>query len=265
MSPGRYQASQPAFEARVRPTPAADCSRLPILAPSSTSCSRRDAISRAGLEHAGQPLGLAGELGSTYDALSPDRRKLVAGRAADDAGTIGLWVFDFERNLNSRVPFGGRASSAVWAPDGEHMAVAWAKGEEHPERTWWISVPQRSPEACCREERFAGRSTGRVTERSCCLLEVEPASRFDIWAMRMTGADRTPIPVVRGPGKDNEARFSPDGRFITRATIAAKSRSKMRFQPERGPRVLVSDGEAGEPRWREGRPRALLASQKNVR
>ena len=44
--------------------------------------------------------------------------------------------------------------------------------------------------------------------------QVEPARRFDIWAMRMTGADRTPIPVVRGPGKDNEARFSPDGRFI---------------------------------------------------
>ena len=51
---------------------------------------------------------------------------------------------------------------------------------------------------------------------------------------RMTGADRTPIPVVRGPGKDNEARFSPDGRFIAHQSDDSGD-VVMRFQPDADP------------------------------
>jgi eukaryotic-like serine/threonine-protein kinase len=224
----------------------------------------------------GQPLGLAGEPGS-YDtiALSPDRRKLVAGRAADDAGTIGLWVFDFERNLNSRVPLGGRASSAVWAPDGEHMAVAWAKSEEHPNVYVVDLSASEEPRSVLPGGAIRWPLDWSRDGAFLLFAQVEPASRFDIWAIRMTGADRTAIPVVRGPGKDNEARFSPDGRFIAyQSDDSGESRVYvMRFQPERGPRVLVSDGEAGEPRWREdgrelyyiSKERALMAVPLDIR
>ena len=102
--------------------------------------------------HAGQPLGLAGDREATTRRLSPDRRKLVAGRAADDAGTIGLWVFDFERNLNSRVPLGGRASSA----SGRRTGAAW------PSRGRRVKASERlrGGSQCLRggPKRAAGRS-----------------------------------------------------------------------------------------------------------
>src|SRR5262249_9669254 len=42
--------------------------------------------------------------------------------------------------------------------------------------------------------------------------------RSDVWALDLQSSERKPLPVVQSPGNDINARFSPDGKWISYAS-----------------------------------------------
>jgi hypothetical protein len=223
------------------------------------------------IDREGRLIGPAAEEAS-YDtiALSKDGKRVASSRVADDAGSKGVWVTDLERNVETRLPFSGSASGPIWAPDGERLAVSWAKGVEQDNLYVVESAGGDEPQPLLPRGAVRWPLDWSRDGAFVMYAQVEPATRFDIWAVRVEGSDRTPVLVARSPGKDNEARFSPDGRFVAFQSddSGATSVYVTRFQPNgRAPRRLVSGGGGAEPRWRDdgrelyyiSRERALMA------
>lgn len=59
-------------------------------------------------------------------ALSPDGSRLAMSRSDDRASGIDVWVYDFNRELFSRLTFSNMDDDPVWSSDGSR--IAWAHG-----------------------------------------------------------------------------------------------------------------------------------------
>jgi Tol biopolymer transport system component len=76
-------------------------------------------------------------------------------------------------------------------------------------------------------------------------------TRWDLWALPMTGADRTPIPIANTQFAERMGQFSPDGRFVVYETNES-GRAEIVAQgfPETSARWQISTGGGVGPRWR---------------
>ena len=94
-------------------------------------------------------------------------------------------------------------------------------------------------------------------------VEVARDTRYSLWVAPAAGGG-SPTPVVRGPGKDQGARFSPDGRYIAYQSdesgvtqiYITNAAGNIRHT------VIASTGEANHARWRgDGRELLLCDSR----
>ena len=89
--------------------------------------------------------------------------------------------------------------------------------------------------------------------------EVSPTTKYDVWVAPIEGG-AAPMVVVRGPGKDHGARFSPDGRAIAyQSDESGLTRVYVTpFPPDPSRTVLASAGGGNQPRWGSRRHPSLL-------
>ncbi len=148
-------------------------------------------------------------------SLSPD-----GSRVATDVGSTetDVWVYEVARGVKSRITFGNAANLAPhWSPDGQTLVYASMYlarrdathrisrrpamgGDEEvlytsPEETWvsdWSS-----------DGKYLLLIRGNYIGGNPC----------DIWALPLLG-DRKPFPLLTSAFRENEARFSPDGKWV---------------------------------------------------
>jgi hypothetical protein len=180
--------------------------------------------------------------------LAPDERRLVFDRV--DEGKRDIWVSDLERGALTRftthVALDGYP---VWSPDGSRIAFhsnrngtidLWIKPSsgagaeelllEQPDSEWPIDWS--------RDGRFL------LYQRS------DLKKGWDLWALPMTGADRTPVAVATTPFEEHMGEFSPDGRWVVYDTNES-GRFEIVAQafPQANERLPVSTVGGVEPRW----------------
>jgi len=200
----------------------------------------------------GTVLGTIGEPGEYLNArLSPDGRQLATVKREAQALGKSIWIVDLDRNVDSRVTSQGEADDPVWSPDGSRLAYAWHKGGEDQANLFesrldraeepGVLVPPGSvrwPLDWSRDGRFI------------LFAQIEPETKFDLWMLPVAEGAK-PSLVVRTPGKDNEARFSPDGRLIAfQSDQVVETRVYVRALEGRRGQLPVSEGHGAEPRWR---------------
>jgi len=184
-------------------------------------------------------------------AISPDGR-----RAAVDieAGTVGVWLYDFMRATLTPLTTGKGSSQAPrWTPDGTHIVY---RGTRTGTRNlWWKTVDDAA-----QEERL---TTGEVTQTPgswsgdgqwLAYHETDPTTGSDIWILA-SGGDRKTRAVVRTPSAEGNSRLSPDGRWLAYASNES-GRNEVMVQsfPEPGSRTQVSTSGGIDPVWsRDGR------------
>jgi eukaryotic-like serine/threonine-protein kinase len=187
-------------------------------------------------------------------ALSPDGTRLVEGRT-DAAGVWVVWQLDLARGTNARFTFDpGGAGNATWSPDGTQIVYAPGGGSSTDlyrkpangagkEQLIVHGDSAMTPLDWSRDGKFLlyatrGKDTGR-----------------DLWVLPDPGkaaGDIKPAPYLVTPQTENQAKFSPDGQFVsyTSNESGAPEVYVRPFPASSGGKWLISNGGGTQARWR---------------
>ena len=191
--------------------------------------------------------------------LSPDESRVTGDRTVQ--GNRDVWIEDLVRGGLTRFTFHAAVDGfPIWSPDGSQVIFEstrngtfdlWIKPSngaaeeqlllESPDTEWPLSWSQ--------DGRFL------LFQRS------DLKTQWDLWALPMTGADRTPIVVANTSFTERMGQFSPDGRWVAYETNESGRQEivAQRF-PEAGAKWQVSTGGGIAPRWRaDGREIYFIA------
>jgi Tol biopolymer transport system component len=217
------------------------------------------------LDRRGQRLGAVGAPGYyDYPALSPDGGRLAV-RLSDWSRARGdLWLWDLNRNLESRFTFtNGIDPAQAWSPDGVVRAPAWSPDGNR------IAYSRENGASC---DIFVKSTAGAAGESILCSSNenkivydwsadgawilymqypvVAQNVNIEIYALALTHPVRR-FPVVTNRFTNKHPVFSPDGNWL-----AYDSDETGRFEVyvqafrEQGPRWRVSTQGGTRPFWR---------------
>jgi eukaryotic-like serine/threonine-protein kinase len=213
----------------------------------------------------GQPLGQIGQpeaYAAQSPRLSPDGKRLAVSRGP--VGGEDIWLWDLASGTSSRFTFDpARDSSPVWTPDGSKIIFRSDRNgryrfyEKNSTGSGEEKVIFESPTQAILQPQDLS-ADGRT------LLYVTPGENtgLDIWALPLTnsGAGK-PFPYLQTQFNENQAQFSPDGRWVA-YTSNEMGQDEVFVQsfPRPASKRQVSSGGGVQPRWRaDGRELYYLA------
>ena len=205
------------------------------------------------LDRQGLALAPAGDVGTyTTLAISPDQATVAYARATDGGGVRSLWLRNLASGAETKLPVEGSPDDPVWSPDARRLACALTPQGTSDSDVYIIDLARPD-----QPRRLTTPGPGRwpvdwsPDGRMILYVEVAKDTKYDLWVAPVDGGS-SPTPVVRSPGKDQSARFSPDGRYVayqsdesgvTRVYITDLSGDTRRT-------VIASAGEGNRGRWR---------------
>ena len=214
----------------------------------------------------GSPLGSIGDAAALEAlALSADGRKLVTSEPTGEAVTgTNIWLRDLRTGARTRLTFDG-GSAPVWSPDGSRLAfTAVRDGVSLPFQRAANGTGSDVPLFSYRGNAWANdwSSDGRRV-----IFSTPSAGNIgnDLWVAPMEDAiGGTPVPYLVAPGLQQQAQFSPDGRFVAYGSDQSGT-FEIYVQPfpdAAGGKWLVSNGGGVEPRWsRDGKELFYFSGQ----
>jgi Tol biopolymer transport system component len=163
-------------------------------------------------DRSGNSLDLIGDKTSNPIAirLSPDGARLAMGGAGGD-----VWVHDLKRNVKTRLTFGpGWSFSPIWSSDGQWIAY-------EAKRAGKYTLYRKHANGMGQEELLLeGDGVTRMAydwspAGDSLLFGIgDLTSTGEIWALPLFH-DRKPVPLVKGSFFSANARFSPDGHWVS--------------------------------------------------
>jgi Tol biopolymer transport system component len=206
----------------------------------------------------------------TFPRLSPDGQRLAVNIVDPRTATSDVWLLDLSRGTSSRFTFEtGVEWCPVWSPDAKQIAFA-GNGSGG-----------RIPTLCVKGLADAGSGESLVPPGGEVQFPWDwartPAGQFILYPDRSptTGSDlmllplqgeRKPGPWLRTRFDENEARVSPDGRWVAYVSNESGRREvNVRAFAGAGETTQVSTAGGVTPRWRrDGRELYYLGPSGNM-
>jgi eukaryotic-like serine/threonine-protein kinase len=184
-----------------------------------------------------------------WPRLSPDGNRLAVARSNENSKATDIWIYEFSRNLMTRLTFAGANNLPVWSPDGRRIAFSSAR-----DGAGYIVLKDAS--GAGREERLA-EGPKPVLDwsrdgRYVLYEERNPKTGLDLMILPLDGpVPRTPIPFVQTPFDEKDGAFSPDGKWIAYdSNESGETEVYIQSFPPSGGKWQVSNGGGSYPRWR---------------
>jgi Tol biopolymer transport system component len=180
--------------------------------------------------------------------LSPDDSRVTGDRTVQ--GNRDVWIKDLARGSLTRFTFHAAVDGyPLWSPDGSQVAFEstrnggfdlWLKPSSGAvdEQLLLQTADSEWPLSWSRDGRFLLYQTSDLK------------TKWDLWALPMSGTDRTPIVIANTPFAERMGQFSPDGRFVVYETNES-GRPEIFAQgfPNADAKWQLSTGGGAGPRW----------------
>ena len=209
-------------------------------------------------DRAGKVVGTAGEKGDYRDlAVSPEGQRLAVSRRNGPASNI--WLLDLSRgSASTRFTFGSAIDeSPVWSPSGSH--IVFRSNRDGPFDLYQKPVNGLKGEEVLLKSGEDKRATSWSRDGRFLLYEATHArTKDDVWVLRLEGNMKT-IPFVSTDFNENQAHFSPDGRWVAYVSdesghpevyVRSFSLNSAGTAVEAGGKWQISSGFGLAPRWR---------------
>jgi dipeptidyl aminopeptidase/acylaminoacyl peptidase len=198
----------------------------------------------------GRSRGSIGEIGRDMNpAIAPDGSDRIATDRSDPkTNNNHVWISDPQGRL-SQVTSGAIERFPTWSPDGKSIVYTSMNGGV-------FEMRRRSSTGANREETLRRDSipVGPLDVSPDFLIYgyYQPAENRDLWALPLTGNDRSPRQVTHTPDiLETTARLSPDGRWLA---YTAGERNQMNIWvqefPSGAPAQQISVNGGRDPNWR---------------
>ena len=216
-------------------------------------------------DRTGRELGTIGKPAEYLGVRIPaDGRPVLFDRARADLGTFDVWSYDVERNVETRVTSSPDSEfAAIWLPGGTSVLFSAVRGSS-PRLVRRDLATETEKELL---PRGGFQSVGDISPdgRTLVYFERSDTSPFAMWALPLSG-EGEPRLLLKGSSLWDDARFSPDGRFL--AFISGESGQPEAYVmpfPGPGEKTRVSTGGARVVRWsRDGHALFYLTGDRHM-
>ena len=195
-----------------------------------------------------------GQLGPTelYLTLcmSPDEKRIAIDRVDGQTGTTDIWLFDLARGIPSRFTTNPAPDwYPLWSPDGNRIVFT-SNREGSP------GLYQKNANGVGSEDVILRTDENKVADdwspdgKFIICERLDSKTRLDLWLLPMTG-DRQPVPFLQTEFNEQQAQFSPDGKWIA-YTSDESGTSEVYVQafPASGGKWRISTAGGCQPQWR---------------
>jgi dipeptidyl aminopeptidase/acylaminoacyl peptidase len=185
----------------------------------------------AWFDRKGLLLRLLSQSGLNGPELSPDDLRLAGDGAPD--GNRDIWVRDLARDTITRFTTDpAQEGYPLWSPDG-----AWIAFESKRKGTFdiWIkpSSGASAEELLLEQPEHEWPIDWSKDGRFLLYQRATLRGVWDLWALPMTGDDRTPVPVATTRFAEHMGEFSPNGRWVVFDTNESGRRANAWLYPRR--------------------------------
>jgi Tol biopolymer transport system component len=217
----------------------------------------------------GKAVGTLGEPGQyTNVTLSPDGKRLAVSLTAGSPANRDVWIVDVAGGSPSRVTMDPAVDATpIWSADGTRIAFSSQRAGPYQ-----IYVTASTAGATTQDELLLPKADAAsiATDwspdgRFIAYTRSGSATGLDLWVLPLSGTGQ-PFPFLQTPAVEDNAAFSPDGRWIAyQSNATGRDEVYVRPFPPASGQFLVSRGGGTQPRWRgDGRELFFLAPDGSV-
>jgi eukaryotic-like serine/threonine-protein kinase len=233
------------------------------------------------VDRSGKELGRVGEPGEYASVrIAPDGKRVATSLVGP---TTDVWIYEIARGVKTRLSFesGGSKLLPCWSPDGRNIAygsIFLARRDVAPvlirrpseggeAQELYKSKDEKWPTDWSRDGNYLVFSQGRYIGGKPC----------DIWVLPLTG-EREPFVFLKTPFEEDDARFSPDGRWVAYASdesgrnevyvapfLPPGTSSASEGKPARTGKWQLSSAGGANPAWRaDGKEVYFIAADRKL-
>ena len=196
--------------------------------------------------------------------LSPDEKKLACYIYDFQSHNADVWVQDLTRGLKTRFTFTPTFETySVWSPNGREIVYSANSAGKY-------DLYRKSSDGAGTEETLLRNGENKFVfdwssdGKSILYGSAENAKgHTDLWVLPTSG-DKKPFPFLKTEFNENDARFSPDAKWIVYTSDeSGKDEIYVRSFPEGGSKRQVSIEGGDSPRWRKDGKELYYFSEDN--